>query len=494
MTASAAAARRYQLGGQETRSVLGRREPAETALLVGSVVVGVGVSLMSGGSPYGFVVLLLLVCAAAVAVFLPVRGRTLFRWLPLDARFARDRRTGRDRYRSRYREAGIDLVSGAPVARTPPSPVGRVLWLACPFGNEEVAVLVQQDGGCIVAALEVEGPGLGLFDGPDHERSVARWGGLLRDLANSDGLVRRVQLLERSVPADPEAHRRYVQEFGWVLGPEPLVDSYEDLQRHVGAVSEQHRNYVVVSIPSDRELARAVRAAGGGDAGLVVVVAREVDALRQRLEDSGTRVLGVLDVDALQGLVASLYRPDLHEGPDGGRPGEPWPRSTMAERTWLDVEDGDWLHATGWIRQWPMVPVGVNFLAPLLVQVPGVVRTVAVTLELVPTEVAMAQAMSDLTSDQAEASSSSKAGRTTDPRHTRQLSQAEQRAADLAAGAAGIRLVGYVSVSSGTPEGLEQAKRVVRTAAARSWLTLEWCDKEHDSAFVNTLPLARGLL
>ncbi len=36
-----------------------------------------------------------------------------------------------------------------------------------------------------------------------------------------------------------------------------------------------------------------------------------------------------------------------------------------------------WCHATAWIKEWPLTPVGVNFLAPLLVHTPDVIRTVA---------------------------------------------------------------------------------------------------------------------
>ena len=135
----------------------------------------------------------------------------------------------------------------------------------------------------------------------------------------------------------------------------------------------------------------------------------------------------------------------------------------------------------------------MNFLAPLLVQTPGVIRTVAVTMNLVPTDVAMTTAMSDLTTDAANTSAAAKAGRTADPRDDRQLSQAELRAYDISQGAGGVKAVGYVTVSARTVEDLELAKRRMRTAGARAWLTLEWCDKEHDRAFVNTLPLARGL-
>lgn len=114
-------------------------------------------------------------------------------------------------------------------------------------------------------------------------------------------------------------------------------------------------------------------------------------------------------------------------------------------------------------------------------------------MDLIPTDVAMTRAMADLTPDAANSSAAAKAGRTADPRDDRQLSQAELRAYDVAQGAGSVKAVGYVTVSARSPEELELAKRRIRTAGARSWLSLEWCDKEHDRAFVNTLPLVRGL-
>ncbi len=105
----------------------------------------------------------------------------------------------------------------------------------------------------------------------------------------------------------------------------------------------------------------------------------------------------------------------------------------------------------------------------------------------------MRRAMTDLTQDEAHITAAARSGQTHDPRDGRQHSQAEQRAADLAAGAAGIRLTGWVTVSAADPDGLEEAKRVIAGAATRSQLVLEWCDREHDSAFSNTLPLCRGI-
>ena len=484
-------ARRYILGRHESRSLLGRREGGEVAVVVVGIVLGVLSSLVTGGSPAGFALLSLFVLGSVAAVYLPWRGRTPYQWLPIDVRFGVQGR--RAAFVSDAREAGVDIETGVECDVPPPEAVGTLRWLAQPFGGAELAILARLEDGSLTSVLEIEGPGVGLFDGPDQEGMVARWGAVLRDLANSEGFVSRIELLERCMPVDPQAHDRYVAEFDALAVPEQLRLSYDELHDQVGAVSEQHRNFLVVRMTGDRALAKASKLAGGGDDGLGAVMLREVEALAARLEDAGIKVLHGLGPRRTAALIASLYNPD-HPLDDtvGMTPRNAWPRTTVNTREHLEV-DGDWFHATAWVKTWPLVAVGVNFLAPLLVQTPGVIRTVAVTMDLIPTDVAMTTAMSDLTTDAANSSAAAKAGRTADPRDDRQLSQAELRAYDISQGAGGVKAVGYVTVSARTAEDLELAKRRMRTAGARAWLTLEWCDKEHDRAFVNTLPLARGL-
>jgi hypothetical protein len=53
--------------------------------------------------------------------------------------------------------------------------------------------------------------------------------------------------------------------------------------------------------------------------------------------------------------------------------------------------------------------------------------------------------------------------------------------------------VGYITVSSRSPEALARDKRTIRASAGKSYLKLEWCDREHHRAFVNTLPFATGI-
>ena len=150
-------------------------------------------------------------------------------------------------------------------------------------------------------------------------------------------------------------------------------------------------------------------------------------------------------------------------------------------------------HATAWIKEWPLTPVGVNFLAPLLVHTPDVIRTVAVCMDLEATDVAIERMLAEKTNDDADSSRSAKLGRVADPRDLAHSDRIDQRGDDLAGGAGGANIVGYVTVTSNNPDDLARDKRTIRAAAGKSYLRLEWCDREHHRAFVNTLPFASGL-
>lgn len=65
---------------------------------------------------------------------------------------------------------------------------------------------------------------------------------------------------------------------------------------------------------------------------------------------------------------------------------------------------------------------------------------------------------------------------------------------EIANGAAGIRLAGWLTVTSPSSEALRRDADTIRNAATRSGLRLEWCDKEHHRAFANTLPFTGGLI
>ncbi len=151
-------------------------------------------------------------------------------------------------------EAGIGL-DGREVEIGPPPGIGRINWLAAPFGPDEIAVLLHLERRTATAAIEIEGPGVGLRDSEDQEALVERFGTLLKHVANGDGFVTRLQMLARTLPADPDAHAKDVAQRGDPNSPAWLQGSYDQLQSMVSTSSEQHRAYLVACMPYTRELA-----------------------------------------------------------------------------------------------------------------------------------------------------------------------------------------------------------------------------------------------
>ncbi|WP_069816671.1 SCO6880 family protein [Streptomyces sp. TP-A0874] len=513
-TQSVAPRRTYLIGRARPNAIIGKnRETGEIALIIVGAFLGMMGGLLIPALPLRIAALTGFPLLALAAVYVPYKQRTFYRWFEINRSYRRIVRRGAV-YRSGVAEAGVGL-DGREVEVGPPPGVGRINWLAAPFGPDEIAVLLHADRRTVTAAIEIEGPGVGLRDSEDQEALVDRFGTLLKHVANGDGFVTRLQMLARTLPADPDAHAKDVDRRGDPNSPQWLQNSYNQLQSMVSTSSEQHRAYLVACMHYTRDLAaeaqaiaRASRKSGARgsnrldkDAGLAVVMARELTDICARLTEADIRVRQPLGQSRLASLIHAMYDPDHpidHIQAMTRR--NAWPAELDAtEPTFLQAKTREsatrepWCHATAWVKEWPMTPVGVNFLAPLLVHTPDVIRTVAVCMDLEPTEVAIERMLTEKTNDEAEASRASKMNRTVDPRDIAAHNRLDQRGEDLASGAAGVNLVGYITVSSRSPEALARDKRTIRASAGKSYLKLEWCDREHHRAFVNTLPFATGI-
>lgn len=503
--------RTYLIGRARPNAVIGRnRETGEIALIIAGAFVGMMCGLLVPVLALRLVLLMGFPLLAIAAVYVPYKRRTLYKWYEINRSYKRIARRG-TAYRSGVAEAGVRL-DGREVEVGPPPGIGRISWLAAPFGPDEIAVLLHADRKTVTAGIEIEGPGVGLRDSEDQEALVDRFGTLLKHVANGDGYVTRIQMLARTLPADPDAHAKDVSQRGDPRAPGWLQESYEQLQSMVSTSSEQHRAYLVACMHFNRELAaeanamaRAARPKGGRkldrDAGLAIVMARELTDICSRLQEADIRVRQPLGQGRLSSLVHSMYDPDHPiDHLQAMTKRNAWPAELDAtEAGYLQAKTREsttrapWCHATAWVKEWPMTPVGVNFLAPLLVHTPDVIRTVAVTMDLEPTEIAIERMLTEKTNDDAEASRAAKLNRTVDPRDMAANNRLDQRGEDLASGAAGVNLVGWITVSSRNPEALARDKRTIRASAGKSYLKLEWCDREHHRAFVNTLPFATGI-
>ncbi|WP_407838390.1 SCO6880 family protein [Streptomyces sp. DSM 116496] len=504
--------RTYLIGRARPNAIVGKnRETGEIALIIAGAFLGMMSGLLVPSLTLRIVSLAGFPMVALAAVYVPYRGRTFYRWFEINRSYKRTLRRGTT-FRSGAMEAGIRAVDGREVEVGPPPGIGRINWLAAPFGPDEIAVLLHADRRTVTAAIEIEGPGVGLRDSEDQEALVDRFGTLLKHVANGDGFVTRLQMLVRTLPADPEAHDKDVAARGDTNAPVWLRDSYDQLQSMVSTSSEQHRAYLVACIHFTRELAAEAHTIARAaiphkgrrvdrDAGLAIVMARELTDICARLAEADIRVRQPLGQGRLASLVHSMYDPDHPiDHIQAMTKRNAWPAELDAvEPTYLQAKTREsstrapWCHATAWVKEWPMTPVGVNFLAPLLVHTPDVIRTVAVTMDLEPTEIAIERMLTEKTNDEADASRAAKMNRTVDPRDIAAHGRLDQRGEDLASGAAGVNLVGYITVSSRSPEALARDKRTIRASAGKSYLKLEWCDREHHRAFVNTLPFATGI-
>jgi hypothetical protein len=500
--------RTYLIGKARPNALIGRnREGGEVLLIIAGAFLGMMWGLLVPILPLRILGLVGFPMLAFAAVYIPYRKRTFYRWAEINRTYRRIVRSGRANWASGAIEAGTRM-DGREVEIGPPPGVGRVRWLAAPFGPDEVAVLLHLDRHTVTAAIEIEGPGVGLRDSEDQEALVDRFGTLLKHVANGDGFVTRLQILARTLPADPDAHAKDVERRGNHNSPGWLQNSYDQLQSMVSTSSEQHRAYLVACMHYSRDLAAEAHAMGRtgqrrarGDEGVAAVMARELTDICARLAEADIRLRQPLGQARLSSLLHSMYDPDHpidHIQAMSRR--NAWPAELdathpqfLTAKTRESATREPWCHATAWVKEWPMTPVGVNFLAPLLVHTPDVIRTVAVTMDLEPTDVAIERMLTEKTNDDAETSRAAKMNRTVDPRDLAHSGRVDQRGDDLASGAAGVNLVGYITVSSRSPEALARDKRTIRASAGKSYLKLEWCDREHHRAFVNTLPFATGI-
>lgn len=313
--------RTYLIGRARPNAIVGKnRETGEIALIIAGAFLGMMSGLLVPVLSLRIVLLMGFPLLALAAVYVPYKHRTFYKWFEINRSYRRSLRSGGTLYRSPTAEAGTRL-DGREIEVGPPPGIGRINWLAAPFGPDEIAVLLHADRRTVTAAIEIEGPGVGLRDSEDQEALVDRFGTLLKHVANGDGFVTRLQMLARTLPADPDAHAKDVAQRGDQQSPGWLRESYDQLQSMVSTSSEQHRAYLVACMHYTRELAaeahamaRAARPQAGRkldrDAGLAVVMARELTDICARLAEADIRVRQPLGQGRLASLVHSMYDPD----------------------------------------------------------------------------------------------------------------------------------------------------------------------------------------
>jgi len=494
-------ARTFSFPRPRPRGLLGRKlEADEQYILCGGFVGGLVAAYLTGPILLKVLVFAALAGACAWATLAPYRGRTYVRWFEINRTYKRLLRNGELLYKSKAPQAGV-LSNGRRIGIEVPPGVPRDMdWITARTAWGEIAIVLQPHERMFVAVVEVEAMrDFGSLDSDDKESLIRAYEYMLKSLADGGGRIRRLQWIARIIPTDPNAHLRDAAARRDPDAPTWLDDSYSELIRQVAVTAEDRRLLLAVGIPYTSDLVGEARRYNSLHEGYAVTLGKEVESFIRGLARGQLRHVRNLDEAALASYIHHSYDPSHWiDDTTGMDRVTAWPavldaRPTghMQSRSWEGAADA-WYSRTAWVKAWPLMPVGVNFMAPLLLYVQDVIVSIAVTMDLVPTDQAIAEALADATNELGQADK--RLGKIEDPRELKAQSSAMTTVRETGNGAAGVRLAGWVTVTSPNSEALRRDADAIRNAATRSGLRLEWTDKEHFRAFANTLPFATGLL
>ena len=497
---------RYRFGPLERRGLVAGWRGGQIGAVAIALVVGVGV-VRASASPVGVVVALAVLAIGVGVATWPIAGRTPEEWAPdaLRHAVAFGRRSG----------AGPGPFVGIRLIRVDPS---------VPESDESavvaagIGVLHDRPRRTFTAVLGASVSGFVLLSEADKVRRVGAWSGVLASLARDGSAVHRLQWVERVVSADdrsgPVTAGAGADTGAEAVGRErgnglaAARASYEALVGSEAHASLRHEVLLAVSIHVGRS-ARAVKTAGGGDAGASVVLLREVAALRRRLADASIDVGAALSPEMLAAAVRGAYGTGTGTGtrttprresrippqrttePARSTAGPwPWPMGVAAEWSRLRA-DGTW-HTTYWVAEWPRTDAGPDFLGPLLLS-SEVRRAMSVVMEPLGPVEASRKVEQARTADIADAELRRRGGFLATARRRREEEILVRREVELADGHAQYRFSGYVTVSASDPDALEEACGRVEQSAGQAGLELRRCYGDQANTFLCTLPLGRGL-
>lgn len=471
--------------------LLGLRGPQVAVVATGLATAAGALALLP--VPVNAAFAIFAVAIAAAAALVEVGGRALYEWVPVGARFALQRATGRDRFQA---ATGTD----APTPLELPPPFTGLELAAAPAADGdggEVGVVCDRRRDTYTAVLACEGNAFALLEPYEQLRLLAAWDDVLRGLAGPGSPVSCLQWLERAVPADGDTLARDLRDRLAAPVEAPWVASYLDLLDHAAPAAAEHELYLAIQVrgrdvAAHRPRRARDRAAGRALAEQLAALARRLDRAHIRVTDPGlspralARTLRTAVDPASRAGIA--HKATHHPQTAGVDPANAWPLAT--ETSWASFATDSARHATFWIVEWPRTPVGLDFLAPLLLATPAT-RTVSVVLEPTPLGAALREVEQARTTQLAEQELRESRGFLTRLRSRREQQALVRRAEELHDGYAPYRFTGYVTVSAPDADQLERACTEIEQAAQRAGLELRRLVGVQDLAFACTLPLAR---
>jgi len=400
----------------------------------------------------------LAVAPALVALLIatvPVAGAPLIGWIAPVTSVVVDTATGTRRWRLPV--PAIPLTSGRPMVRRlrlPPE-YGRLAIIG--VDADRVGLLRDERAGTAVVLFTVAGgDALRLLDPGDQQQLLVAWGQALIGFAQADQ-VDRLQLVHRSLGP------------GWAP-PARLVAATSTLEAAVGGVAVDHDMLLAVRLS-----ARSVRR---GDPQLLAGLVRGL--ARQLLHAD----LTVAPLDPAELAVVLLSWPALPVA--GCAPIAGW---VSRRSSWRQISLDDQVARGFVVTGWPRLAVRAGWLDPLLLACPGgVVRTVSLHLQPVPTAAALRRARAARAQADLDAKDRARLGFLTPAAEADAADRAADLETELAAGHRAYSVAGLLTLTAADVTTLDAAADDLATAAALAGLQIRPLHGQHAHALAGSAP------
>jgi hypothetical protein len=268
---------------------------------------------------------------------------------------------------------------------------------------------------------------------------------------------------------------------------------YRELIDRAGPASERHTTTISVALDM-RAAARAIRAAGGGVRGAVVVLTQEMNTVQTALRSADLTPDHWLNPDELAFMLRTAYDPEaaalLERNPGLGRNLATAGPVAVTE-SWGSMRSDSARHAVLWVSQWPRAVVFPGFLSPVLLST-GIRRTFSLTVTPLRADQAAKDLRRKKTEHLADKAQRAKIGQIEDAAQQAEYDDVLRQEADLTSGHGVVRYTGLITVSAATEADLRAAQAAIEQAAVQACCETRLLVGQQAQGFtVAALPLCR---
>jgi hypothetical protein len=242
-----------------------------------------------------------------------------------------------------------------------------------------------------------------------------------------------------------------------------------------------------------KRAASAIRAAGRGVNGAAHVLRVDMAVLEQGLRAAGLRVDAWLTEAEIATLIRQAYDPASELGAEhpGARLRSAGPVAVSEHWSYLRHDSG--YSSVLWISEWPRIEVAAHFLHAL-VFAPDIRKSLSLIARPIGTAEALRALRKEKTEAITDAGHKAKVGQIQDLSDVQEYQDLLQREQALIGGHADVEFSGFVTVTSGSEEGLTQAVALIERAAGQSGCeTRVLFGRQSQSFVVAALPLGRSV-